>query len=237
MDDQILVAQCTKKCTKCGGSDAGFSGRSSWCKACVCEYSKAHYLRTSTPKRRYDGSFSSKTYHHERYRKYKEQLAVLKQRPCLDCGQQFPSMCMEFDHVREGKQHNLASMYNHRPGAVRCELSLCEVVCVCCHRSRTAARRPPMRHTGRYAAKTQEKLVLFHAWMTFLKNNPCTDCGGRFSSEAMDFDHVRGEKVTEISAMWSWGRDLALAELAKTELVCACCHRLRTETRRGQKAA
>lgn len=228
-----------KTCTKCSKEQelCEFSGRSSWCKACVRTYSKQHYLRTSVVTRRNDGSFDSKKYHRERYRKYKEQLAALKQRPCLDCGGFFPAACMEFDHVRTGKRYNLAGMYNHCPEDVQRELALCEVVCVRCHRVRTAARRPSTRHTGRYATKTQEQLAVFRDWMISLKGSPCTDCGGCFPAVAMDLDHVRGEKVAGISAMWSWGRDLVLAELAKTELVCACCHRLRTETRRGQKAA
>lgn len=66
-----------------------------------------------------------------------------------------------------------------------------------------------------------------------LKDRPCADCGLRFPPEAMDFDHVRGKKVQMISRM-RWGRtsiDRILTEVAKCDVVCANCHRLRTATR------
>lgn len=39
------------------------------------------------------------------------------------------------------------------------------------------------------------------------------------------------------SNMWNRPREVVLVELAKTELTCACCHRLMTEDRRAQEAA
>jgi len=49
----------------------------------------------------------------------------------------------------------------------------------------------------------------------------------------MDFDHVRGEKVLSISAMvhkgFSW--ESILAEIAKCDVVCSNCHRIRTAAR------
>ena len=59
---------------------------------------------------------------------------------------------------------------------------------------------------------------------------PCTDCGQRFHPVAMDFDHVRGEKLANVSALFcaQWSLDQIQIELNKCELVCACCHRLRT---------
>jgi hypothetical protein len=45
----------------------------------------------------------------------------------------------------------------------------------------------------------------------------------------MDFDHVRGQKVDGISVMMNT-RSLAAVqeEMAKCEIVCANCHRIRT---------
>lgn len=61
---------------------------------------------------------------------------------------------------------------------------------------------------------------------------PCTDCGKTFPAEAMDFDHVRGMKVGNISDLLHLpGAELA-AEIAKTEIVCSVCHRIRTRDRR-----
>lgn len=64
------------------------------------------------------------------------------------------------------------------------------------------------------------------------ERTPCTDCGRRFPAESMDFDHVRGVKLGNISELLHLpGAELA-AEIAKTELLCAVCHRLRTRDRR-----
>lgn len=69
-----------------------------------------------------------------------------------------------------------------------------------------------------------------------LKSEPCVDCGGKFPPCVMDFDHVRGEKCMNISAMSSTSTSLrkVLAEIAKCDLVCANCHRLRTCRRRDK---
>jgi len=65
-----------------------------------------------------------------------------------------------------------------------------------------------------------------------LKAEPCTDCGQYFASDAMDFDHVRGVKVANISDLIQGPRALLDAELLKCELVCASCHRQRELHRR-----
>lgn len=46
----------------------------------------------------------------------------------------------------------------------------------------------------------------------------------------MDFDHVRGEKVADLSTMVNQCTTVAAidAEIAKCDLVCANCHRIRT---------
>jgi hypothetical protein len=62
------------------------------------------------------------------------------------------------------------------------------------------------------------------------KDNVCTDCRIKYHPHAMEFDHVRGEKKFDISKCHS-RKDLD-EELAKCELVCANCHRIRTFSRR-----
>lgn len=70
----------------------------------------------------------------------------------------------------------------------------------------------------------------------WLKDVPCTDCGGRFPPEAMDFDHVRGEKLANVSqTIFSSAFTMRMfrEEVAKCEVVCANCHRVRTRGRKG----
>lgn len=64
------------------------------------------------------------------------------------------------------------------------------------------------------------------------KDVPCLDCGNKFPSCAMDFDHVRGVKEFNVSNPSGRPIEVVVAEIAKCEVVCACCHRIRTEERR-----
>lgn len=66
------------------------------------------------------------------------------------------------------------------------------------------------------------------------KAAPCMDCGKTFPTCAMDFDHRPGaEKCFNVGYQALGGRPLEdiIAEIAKCDLVCACCHRIRTNTR------
>ena len=67
------------------------------------------------------------------------------------------------------------------------------------------------------------------------KRSPCVDCGGTFPPYVMDFDHVRGTKVEVLSLMANRMRsiDEIDAEIAKCDLVCANCHRIRSAQRAG----
>jgi hypothetical protein len=69
-----------------------------------------------------------------------------------------------------------------------------------------------------------------------IKNVPCVDCDQKFPPICMDFDHVpeRGEKSFSISQRCYTGSswELILEEIAKCEIVCSNCHRMRTEVRR-----
>lgn len=63
---------------------------------------------------------------------------------------------------------------------------------------------------------------------------PCADCGRSFAAIAMDFDHVRGAKARSVSSLVSgaYKIDLIQDEIAKCDVVCACCHRIRTAARK-----
>lgn len=67
-----------------------------------------------------------------------------------------------------------------------------------------------------------------------MKDKPCSDCGIKWPPVAMDFDHASGGKVKSIASMvgQAYKLDLIREEIAKCEVVCACCHRIRTATRR-----
>lgn len=67
--------------------------------------------------------------------------AVKAGAPCADCGQQFPPVCMDFDHVRE-KVRSVANLVGgaYRLELIKEEIARCEIVCANCHRVRTHSR-------------------------------------------------------------------------------------------------
>jgi hypothetical protein len=67
---------------------------------------------------------------------------------------------------------------------------------------------------------------------------PCMDCGGTFPPECFDFDHRPGETKTHsvgylVATRYSWPR--IEAEIAKCDVVCANCHRIRTKVRHQER--
>jgi hypothetical protein len=71
-----------------------------------------------------------------------------------------------------------------------------------------------------------------------IKSVPCADCKIQYIPYVMDFDHVQGDKVGNISQMCNdavkWEK--LLEEIAKCDIVCANCHRIRTFTRNASVA-
>lgn len=58
------------------------------------------------------------------------------------------------------------------------------------------------------------------------------DCGYNANPVALDFDHLPGtEKRYRLAVMYGMRRELIDAEIAKCEVVCANCHRIRTNDR------
>lgn len=57
----------------------------------------------------------------------------------------------------------------------------------------------------------------------------CKDCGYNKHHVALDFDHVRGKK--ELNVCFSKSIEQAKKEIAKCEVVCSNCHRIRTYMR------
>ncbi len=75
-------------------------------------------------------------------------------------------------------------------------------------------------------------------WYKQLKESiPCADCGIFFPYYVTDFDHRDSSKKSKpVSTMLTYGKNIVSKEIAKCDLVCANCHRVRTMKRkRGQK--
>lgn len=60
---------------------------------------------------------------------------------------------------------------------------------------------------------------------------PCADYGGRFPIEAMDFDHLEDKQALISKLVYTAGTGRLVEEIAKCEVVCSNCHRVRTSRR------
>ena len=230
----------TKTCTKCGCSKPleQFSkdsrhkdGRQSCCRLC---HKKVGRERHATLEGKIAKTTSNATYrltNIETIRLQKQAykangVAIInsyKCRPCADCHKTYSPDCMELDHIRGEKILNVSSMKSMSRDKLLQEIAKCEVVCAVCHRIRTEKNREPSK---------ESRLLAHRAMVNQYKSKPCADCGESYPSVAMDLDHVKGEKVFEISNMGHYPRWKVLAELDKCEVVCANCHRIRTKNRR-----
>lgn len=67
------------------------------------------------------------------------------------------------------------------------------------------------------------------------KRVPCADCHKSYPPHVMDLDHVHGVKHFTIShwTLGSMNLERLAEELAKCEVVCANCHRIRTYERQS----
>ena len=95
---------------------------------------------------------------------------------------------------------------------------------------RTIKRNSDKRtNDGISATRARAYRTKLRAHLHELKSSPCADCGRRFDPVCMDFDHRPGEaKLFGIGKSLHVKREDLLAEIAKCDLVCANCHRIRT---------
>lgn len=123
-------------------------------------------------------------------------------------------------------EHGLYSTYvNHK-----CRCEPCRVARAEYQRNYRQANPAYRERSNKHIRdKTRER----RAPLDKVKSRPCTDCGVAYPPYVMDFDHVRGEKLFNISQAFVQNRpwEEIAAELDKCDLVCANCHRLRTWTR------
>jgi hypothetical protein len=138
------------------------------------------------------------------------------------------------------RSHNNAALEDH---AYRC--TTCKIVkpdenfhagsqrCKLCHAA--YRRSPEMRAKGRDVAarRFREARDLIER----LRDVPCADCGRRFPTYCMEFDHIDpSTKRFNVAALTGGGiTQRFLDEIAKCEVVCSTCHRIRTRERDGVK--
>ncbi len=96
-----------------------------------------------------------------------------------------------------------------------------------------AQRQKARRGGGIGARYSKERRARWRKLTDQIKSGPCADCRGVFDPICMDFDHRPGEiKGFSLSVGYRVSAERQIAELAKCDVVCANCHRLRTHRQR-----
>ena len=127
-------------------------------------------------------------------------------------------------------KHGTLGMYSHG----KCRCSPCTII-MRKYRQKWSVDNPYKRKT--YAKKLKDRYrKAYKELVDPIKDVPCMDCGGRFPPCAMDFDHRDPSiKIFNISAFANQSlttrKDMMLDEIAKCDIVCANCHRIRTNTK------
>jgi hypothetical protein len=215
-----------KFCSSCGALVEPSSGKKvqGYCGSCMSAYFKGYYEQRKEHYKQMNNE-SRRVRHAIR----RERLGQLKNRPCQDCDKTYPPYCMDFDHLDpETKVASIPVMLvsNASEERLLAEIEKTEVVCANCHRGREHRRylqnnKSPVHLSPR---QKKNKEIIEQA-----KSRPCADCGGEFSSWQKDFDHVKGEKAERVGYIaMSRSTEALLIEIAKCEVVCAVCHRIRT---------
>lgn len=85
-----------------------------------------------------------------------------------------------------------------------------------------------------FAAYHKQRVEKIRELIIKSKDFPCKDCGKKYHWYVMDFDHIIGKKSFSLSQSSVGGRSIETVkkEIAKCEVVCTNCHRMRTYNRK-----
>ena len=109
--------------------------------------------------------------------------------------------------------------------------------CKICHaeyrRKHYEKQKPYYINRAFERTKRQREILRKIIW-DYLSTHHCVDCG-QSNPITLDFDHVRGEKRQSIGYMLQKGVSVTKLneEIAKCEVRCANCHRIKTASQHG----
>ena len=134
----------------------------------------------------------------------------LPAKTCSEC--KIPQLLSEFSY-RSDKPHLLRSQ------------------CKQCLRDRANRNNAESKEQRRLIQEAKREPARQYVYEYF-QTHPCVDCG-ESNWMVLEFDHVHGDKLMNVSKMMAHSLDLIIAEIAKCESVCANCHKIRTYARAG----
>lgn len=197
------------------------------CKYCQSELSKLHYQ-------------NNKKAYKDRSRARKDQIlkenklrlhVYLLAHPCIDCGETDLRL-LEFDHISGQKEGEISDLLRQgfNWNTIKTEIAKCTIRCANCHRKQSLERSGSWRTYSYTHQLTRNHQKMY----SYLTTHPCVDCGEK-DIRLLEFDHVRGIKVDNISRLltqgYSWSN--IETEIAKCDVRCANCHRIKTFQRGG----
>ncbi|KKM20363.1 hypothetical protein LCGC14_1646200 [marine sediment metagenome] len=100
------------------------------------------------------------------------------------------------------------------------------------HRANISAGLRALPYKAKTAAERTRGLRMRRqgVMLWYKMTHPCEDCGCN-DPRVLDFDHVRGEKSFNLKEAKTRPMAVILAEIKKCAVVCANCHRIRTQDR------
>jgi len=162
--------------------------------------------------------------------KTRQLVNQIKNSPCIDCGLLYEPVCMDFDHLDTTTRYCMEfSQLRGSTNKILEEIKKCELVCSNCHRVRTYERKMKNKkelYEKPYIDRNRQLLRK-------IKNVPCLDCSKIFHFSAMDFDHIENNKIRNVATMITIKQSRLLEEIAKCEIICSNCHRIRTKSRQS----
>ena len=131
-------------------------------------------------------------------------------------------------YCKEEKEDEEFTFYNKKEGKRNNQCKPC---------TREISRGYRERNRDKYNAKQREGQRERTDKINAIKlKSGCVDCGYKEHPEALEFDHLpEYEKMFNIGEVKRLSWERIEAEIAKCEVVCANCHRVRTFNRRKEE--
>lgn len=147
VDGRLSKVCCRCKLTKplsaFGPHPTAYFGHQAKCKE--CDAARVRKYRQENPDHR---GIANRTNQIRRQRHMEMLLGLLRERPCVDCGEADP-IVLELDHVSGLKRAGISEMlgsFSWR--TIEQEIAKCEVRCANCHRRKTAKERGYYSYIG-----------------------------------------------------------------------------------------
>src|SRR5258708_25796977 len=135
---------------------------------------------------------------------------------CTKCEVDYPAPIEDYFH----KKHDAADGFQYR-----CKTCVAEFHKQHYQERTVYYKKKARKHNAEYRKRNLQFMI------DYLKEHPCVDCG-ETNPILLDFDHVNGNKIANVSRMISSGSpfEIIKEEILKCEVHCANCHRLKTAT-------